>query len=253
MSMNWGRFRFGWSSVTMVMCVMAAPLVQAGEPTDGIWHGEVDGQFSFSQSEYTSRELKLEANTAYLMPGRELGGDFSFERRSIKEDGSPRSVNKDMYDASVELKQYFDDTPYYAYVSPRVRHNRFGYYRSAQALRMGLGRKFGRDDGSLVVSLELGSGYRVAQTETSERIGEVLYISSLKALWALSETLSVYFNGAQEQGRREAFRTMTLGLRTKLTHSIGLKYELAYRRSYPFAGLENDGERTADLGITYSY
>lgn len=231
----------------------AVPLAHADEPPKyHVWHGDVDGQFSYSKSEYSSRQLTLAADVSYLMPTRELDGELMFERAYVKEADSKASVDKDKYDASLKLKQFFDETPYYAYVSPRVRHNRFGYYQSAQAMRAGLGRKFG-GDGVWVVNLELGSGYRVAHTEGGENVSEVLYTTTLKASWAVTETFSIRFNGVQEQSRRETFRTMSLGLRNKITNSIGLKYEVVYRRSYPFDAYDKDGELSADVGISYSF
>lgn len=235
----------GW-----LVCVLG--LAHAEEPKYHVWHGDVDGQFRFSKSEYTSREVMLAANASYLMPGRELESDLVFERAYIKQDDDRNSIDKDKYDANVKFRQYFEETPYYAYVSPRLRHNRFGYYQSAQALRAGLGRKFG-DDSNWVVNIELGSGYRVAHIEGGENISEVLYTTTLKASWAISDTLSVRFNGVQEQSRRETFRTMSLGLRNKITRSIGLKYEVVYQRSYPFDAFDKDGELTADVGVSYSF
>jgi len=241
--------------VRRAVCVVIGALamqVRADEPQYEVWRGDVDGQFSFSKSEYTSRQVTLDANVSYLLPGREFEGEMTFERAYIKEEGNRASLDKDKYDANVKLRQYFEESPYYAYVSPRVRHNRFGYYQSAQALRTGLGRKFG-GDGDWVVNLELGSGYRVARVEGGENVSEVLYTATLKTSWAISETLSLRFNGVQEQSRRETFRTMSLALRNKITRSIGLKYEVVYQRSYPFDALEKDGELSADFGISYSF
>lgn len=225
---------------------------EAREPVNYVLSGDLDGQYSYSKSDYTSRRLSLAADLAYPMPNKELDGEARFDREYIKEEGNAPSLNRDRYDASVKYKHFYDDSPYYAFVSPRIRHNRFGYYQSAQALRFGGGRKF-VGDSDWTVTLELGTGYRVAHAEDGENISEVLYTTSLKANWNINEQLSLKFNGTQEQSRRETFRTMSLALRNKLTNQIGLKYELLYRRSYPFDSLEKDGEVSAEFGVSYSF
>lgn len=250
MSQRYGK-AWVWVVVVMLMPVVVAAETTA-TPSDASFSGDVDGQYSYNKSEYTSRRLTLAADVAYLMPQHELDGELRFDREYIKEADSPRSINRDRYDANIKLKQFFDDSPYYTYVSPRVRHNRFGYYQSAQALRAGVGRKFGGDD-NWTVSAELGSGYRVAHSEEGDNISEVLYTSSVKASWEISDQLSIKFNGAQEQSRRETFRTMSLALRNKLTNLIALKYEVLYRRSYPFDSKVKDGELSAEFGVGYSF
>lgn len=249
----------GWHGLLVVTYALIALIglmdlgvAQAETPVQDKLTGDVDGQYSYNKSEYTSRRLTLAADLAYPMPQRELDGELRFDREYIKEEGAPQAINRDRYDASVKFKQFFDDEPYYLYVSPRVRHNRFGYYQSAQAMRVGAGRKFG-GDGNWNLSLELGSGYRVAHSEDDDNISEVLYTTSLKASWDITEQLSLKFNGVQEQSRRETFRTMSLALRNKLTNHIGLKYEVLYRRSFPFDSQEKDGELSADFGVSYSF
>ncbi|HEX5357596.1 MAG TPA: DUF481 domain-containing protein [Aquabacterium sp.] len=232
--------------------VLLAGCAQAEEVLDDTFKGDVDGQYSYNKSEYVSRRLTLAADVAYLMPQRELDGELRFDREYIKEADSPQSINRDRYDANVKFKQFFDGSPYYAYVSPRVRHNRFGYYQSAQALRAGVGRKFG-GDGSWTASAEMGSGYRVAHAEDGDNVSEVLYTTSVKANWDITDQLSIKFNGVQEQSRRETFRTMGLALRNKLTNHIALKYEVLYRRSFPFDSKEKDGELSAEFGVGYSF
>ncbi len=249
----------GWHGLLVVtyalmglIGLMGLGAAHAETPVQDKLTGDVDGQYSYNKSEYTSRRLTLAADLAYPMPQRELDGELRFDREYIKEEGVPQAINRDRYDASVKFKQFFDDEPYYLYVSPRVRHNRFGYYQSAQAMRVGAGRKFG-GDGNWNLSLELGSGYRVAHSEDDDNISEVLYTTSLKASWDITEQLSLKFNGVQEQSRRETFRTMSLALRNKLTNHIGLKYEVLYRRSFPFDSQEKDGELSADFGVSYSF
>lgn len=250
---GWRHRRCAWHGLLVgTLALTGGNLAHAETPVHDKLTGDIDGKYSYNKSEYTSRRLTLAADLAYPMPQRELDGELRFDREYIKEEGVPQAINRDRYDANVKFKQFFDDEPYYLYVSPRVRHNRFGYYQSAQAMRVGAGRKFG-GDANWNVSLELGSGYRVAHAEDGDNISEVLYTTSVKASWDISEQLSLKFNGVQEQSRRETFRTMSLALRNKLTNHIGLKYELLYRRSFPFDSQEKDGELSAEFGVSYSF
>lgn len=242
---------------SMALAVLVAQMLwvgwaQADDAAQGALSGDVDGLYSYNKSEYTSRRLTLAADVVYAMPQRELDGELRFDREYVKEQDNPRAINRDRYDANLKFKQFFEASPYYAYVSPRVRHNRFGYYQSAQALRAGVGRKFG-GQGDWTVSAELGSGYRVAHAEDGDNVSEVLYTTSVKANWDVTEQLSLKFNGVQEQSRRETFRTMGLALRNKLTNHIALKYEVLYRRSFPFDSKEKDGELSAEFGVGYSF
>jgi putative salt-induced outer membrane protein YdiY len=239
------------SAVVLLTCVGALS-AKAEEPQYYTWSGDVDGRYSFNKSEYVTREMTLAVDAAYLMPGQELDGEFNFNREYIKLEGSSASLNTDKYDANAKFKQFFDDSPYYAYVSPRTRHNRFAYYQSTVGLRAGGGRKFG-GDGPWVINLELGTGYRVAHTLEDERVKEVLETLTVKGSWTINEQVSLKFNAVHEQSQRETYRTVSFGVRNKLTQSIGLKYELIYRQSYPFDATSHDGEIEADVGISYHF
>lgn len=255
---GWGRvaIKVAASGCSGLMSMVPPGQARAEEPPHDPYYefaGDIDGQYSYNKSEYVSRRLTLAADVSYPMPERELDGELRFDREYVKEDADTGpNINRDKYDASLKFKQFFDGSPYYAFVSPRVRHNRFGYYQSAQSLRAGLGRRFG--EGSVwAINLELGSGYRVAHAEGGENISEVLYITTLKANWDINDRLSLKFNGVQEQSARETFRTMSLALRNKLTDHIGLKYEVLYRRSFPFDSQQKDGEIAAEFGVSYTF
>jgi putative salt-induced outer membrane protein YdiY len=236
----------------VVLVCGPASTAYATEPPLYSWSGDIDGLYEFSKSEYTSRRLTASVDVSYPMVGRALDGELRFDREYVKEQDNSTSIDKDKYDASLKYKEYLDDSSYYLYVSPRMRHNRNGFYHSAQAIRSGFGRKLG-GEGHWVVNLELGSGYRVAHTDQGENVSEVLYTATVKTTWTISERISLKFNGVQEQSRRETFRTMSLALRDKLSNSFGLKYEVFYRRSYPFDAFEKDGELSAEIGISYSF
>ncbi|MGE5452325.1 MAG: DUF481 domain-containing protein [Acidobacteriota bacterium] len=214
--------------------------------------GEVDGHYSFNQASYTTRELSLAADVAWPVQHGELDGEFRFDREFIKLDGSPLEINTDKYDANIKYKYFLDDSPYYAYLSPRMRYNRFGYYQRAQSVRGGGGRKFGGSP-QWEINLELGSGYREAHLSDDAAISETLYTMTVKARWAVSENLSLKFNWVNERSSREAYRTVTLGLRNKLTDKLGLKYEVLYRHTYPYDSLEKDGELQSEIGLSYSF
>ena len=248
-----GVFMSVWGAKASVLgaAIWGASGVGAQEAPRGP-SGEIDGHYSFNQSSYTTRELSLAADVAWPLAHSELDGEFRFDREFIKLEGTPVEVNTDKYDANLKYKYFLDDSPYYAYVSPRVRYNRFGYYQRAQSVRGGLGRKFG-GEAPWEINLELGTGYREAHLSDDESISETLYTMTVKARWAVSDTLSIKLNWVNERSSREAYRTVTLGLRNKLTDKLGLKYEVLYRRAFPFDSVEKDGELLAEIGLSYSF
>lgn len=216
------------------------------------WSGEVDGHYSLAKSTYTTRDISLSADFTRPMPGSELDGEFRFDREFIKLEGTPVEVNTDKYDTSVKYKRFIEESPYYAFVSPRTRYDRFGFYRRAQSIRAGGGRKFG---GSEVweVDAELGSGYREATVDEGFTVSEMLYAMSLKARWQATDSLSLKFNWGNEWSSRESYTTVTLGIRNKLTDKLGLKYEVVYRRAFPFESQDEGGELLTNVGLSFRF
>lgn len=247
-----GQFMSSWVAKAVVLGTVWWGASVGAQEAPRSPSGEIDGHYSFNRSSYTTRELSLAAEVAWPLVHSELDGEFRFDREFIKLSGTPVEVNTDKYDANLKYKYFLNDSPYYAYVSPRLRYNRFGYYRRAQSVRSGLGRKFG-GEAPWEIDLELGTGYREARLADDEPISETLYTMTVKARWAVSDTLSIKLNWVNERSRREAYRTVTLGLRNKLTDKLGLKYEVLYRRAFPFESIEKDGELLAAVGLSYSF
>lgn len=215
--------------------------------------GEIDGHYTFNQTTYTTRNLSISSDAALKLTERELDGEFRYDREVIKVSGAPREINTDKYDANLKYKQFLMQSPYYGYVSPRVRQDHFGYYQRAQGLRVGAGRRFGGDE-VWEVSLELGSGYRLAHLSTGESISEALYLISAKARWAINSNLSVKANWISEGSDREAYQTISLGLRNKLSEKLGLKYEMLYRRAFTANdAVPKGGEMLTEVGVSYSF
>lgn len=215
--------------------------------------GEIDGHYAFNQTTYSTRSLAVSSDAALKMIQSELDGEFRFEREVIKVSGTAREVNTDKFDTNLKYKQFLTDSAFYAYVSPRIRQNRFGFYQRAQGMRVGGGRRFGGDE-IWEVSLEVGTGYRWAHLSTNESISEALYLVSAKARWAINSNLSVKLNWIGEGGDREAYQTISLGLRNKLSDKLGLKYEMLYRRAFTASDtVQSAGELLTEMGISYSF
>lgn len=226
----------------------------ASQGSDQQWSGEVDGSFSFNRSTYTTRAMGVSVDVGRPMGAGKLDGELRYDRESIVVENSPAQVEKDRYDANIKYKHFWAETPYYSYVSPRVRGDRFGFYQRARALRLGGGRQFLGEADRWEVNLELGTGYREAHLSTNEEISETLYSFTAKARWVLNENLLVKLNWMAEASNREAYQTITLSLRNKLSDRLGLKYELLQRRSFTTQDApRRDKEFQADIGLSYAF
>lgn len=184
----------------------------------------------------------------------ELDGELRYDRESILVENSPAQVEKDRYDANLKYKHFWVDSPYYTYVSPRVRADRFGFYQRARGLRLGGGRKFEGASERWELSVEAGTGYREAYLSTQEHISETLYSFTAKARWVLNDNLLVKLNWIAEASNREAYQTIALSLRNKLSDRLGLKYELLQRRAFTTQDApRRDKEFQADIGLSYAF
>lgn len=258
--MNWGC----WIGGVIALCTLlpvqaqeapdsASALVLDIPPTPSRLTGEIDGHYSFNRTTYTTRSLSISSDAALKLDKSEVDGEFRYDREVIRVPGAQSEVNTDKYDTNVKYKQFLLQSPYYGYISPRVRQNRLGFYQRAQSMRVGAGRRFGGDE-IWEVSLELGSGYRFAHLSTNESISEALYLFSAKARWAINSNLSVKLNWISEGGDREAYQTISLGLRNKLSDKLGLKWEMLYRQSFTASDtIQTDGEVLTEIGISYSF
>lgn len=262
MTRGCGQWRT-WGGCALLVMVSVAHQAKAQEPVPvgdvvappvlAKLTGEIDGHYAFNQTTYTTRSLSLSSDAAIKMVQSELDGEFRYEREVIKVSGAEREVNTDKFDSNLKYKQFLTDSAFYAYVSPRIRQNRFGFYQRAQGVRVGAGRRFGGDE-LWEVSLEVGSGYRWAHLSTNESISESLYLVSAKARWAINPNLSVKLNWISEGSDRESYQTISLGLRNKLSDRLGLKYEMLYRQAFTASDtVQTDGELLTEIGISYSF
>jgi putative salt-induced outer membrane protein len=208
--------------------------------------------FALSQAAYTTRRLAGDGEVEYRYTRSEVLSEFHIDREYVQQEGSAASVSSDEYDANIKWKTWLTDNPNYIFWSPRVRYNRFGFFRSSQALRVGLGRRF-EPGSSLALTFEVGPGIRWARQQAGDSVFEGMYTLSGKAELSLSDTLSFKFNIVDERSTRENYRTVTTGLRNKLTERVWLKYEMAYRKAFPFDSAPSKAESSFDAGLNYRF
>lgn len=82
---------------------------------------------------------------------------------------------------------------------------------------------------------------------------ETLYTLSSKLDYAVSESLSIKAQVVDEHSNRENYRTLSLSLRNRLTDRLGLKYEMNYRKAFPFDSAPSQGESSFDAGLSYQF
>jgi hypothetical protein len=88
--------------------------------------GELSLHTTFSKSTYTSKRLALDGSFLASQTDGELGGDLKIDREYVRVPGQSSNINTDRYDANIKKKLFLASHDYYAYVSPRVRHDRYG-------------------------------------------------------------------------------------------------------------------------------
>lgn len=213
---------------------------------------EIGLRFALSKSSYTSRRLAADGDIDYRWTRSEISSEFRVDREYVQANGGTAEINSDEYDANVKWKRMLLDNPFYSFVSPRLRYNRFGYFRSSQAWRVGLGRRF-EPDPRLSLSLEVGPGIRWAQKQTGGSVFEALYGLSSKLDYELTDTLYFKFNYVDERSNRETYRTLSASLRNKITDRVWLKYEMQYRKAAPFDSAPSQAESSFDAGLSYRF
>lgn len=209
-------------------------------------------RFSVNQSTYTSRRLAGDGDIDYRWTRSEISSEFRIDREYVQANGGTAEIHSDEYDANIKWKRMLLDNPFYSFVSPRLRYNRFGYFRSSQAWRVGLGRRF-EPDPRLSLSLEVGPGVRWAQKQTGGSVFEALYGVSSKLDYELTDTLYFKFNYVDERSNRENYRTLSASLRNKITDRVWLKYEMQYRKAFPFDSAPSQAESSFDAGLSYRF
>lgn len=238
-------------SAILVLAILLQAAQVWAEDVAGSLKGNLALNFAYEQSDYVSRQLALSSDVSYEMPGHEIGSEFMYNKKNIELPNVGYTLLSEKYDASVKWRHYLDESSYYTYLSPRIRHNQFGYYTDAKAIRVGMGKKIMLGEDSVRLLLEAGTGYRVAHLHTDEQMREVLYTVSGKIDWQLSDSLVMVFNLQHEQSAVEQYRTAKLSLRNKVTRHFGLVYEYTYARAYPFDSLDKTAEQYSTIGLAY--
>lgn len=215
--------------------------------------GGVGIDFSNYQSDYVSRQLSIKGDAGYQIARNDIGSEFLYTPKTIQLANASPTVLTDKYDANLKWKIFFDDSLYYAYLSPRLRHNLTGYYRYSQALRLGVGKNILADENNLKMSLEAGTGYRLAYLQNDEQIRENIFTLSEKLAWKINSTLTLALNLQHEQSDRETYRTAKIGLNNKLTEHFGVVFEYTNTRAYPFDSLNQTTEQYSSAGLAYEF
>lgn len=215
---------------------------------------ELGLRFSMQQSDYTSRQLSADGDIDYRWTLSEVSSEFRIDREYVQSGDTAAEIQSDEYDANIKWKRKWVDNPFYGYVSPRLRYNRFGYFRSSQAWRIGFGRRFEPLQG-LSLTAEFGPGLRWARKQAGGHVFEALYTLAGKLDYELTDTLTARFNLVDERSNRENYRTLAMSLRNRLTERLWLKYEVNYRKAFPFddAPRQSQGESSFDAGLSYRF
>ncbi len=215
------------------------------------WKGDLGFSYSYNRTSYVSRKFSVETDVTHKTDHNETVSECLVDRRYVLISGTSSEVTSFKYDANVKWKHFYDDSLYYSYLSPRIRHNNTGYFTSAQAFRIGGGRKILLDKDLFEMNVELGVGYRYATLANQSRIQEGLFTLSDKFTWNITPELSLKFNLVHEQSIREKYRTTTIELINKFTRNLGVKYQIAQKRTYPFDSNEPGGEFLSSIGLDY--
>jgi putative salt-induced outer membrane protein YdiY len=213
---------------------------------------ELGLRFSMQQSDYTSRQLSADGDIDYRWTLSEVSSEFRIDREYVQSGDTDAEIQSDEYDANIKWKRKWLDNPFYGYVSPRLRYNRFGYFRSSQAWSIGFGRRFEPLSG-LSLSAEFGPGLRWARKQAGGHVFEALYSLAGKLDYELTDTLTAKLNIVDERSNRENYRTLALSLRNRLTERLWLKYEVNYRKAFPFDDAPSQGESSFDAGLSYRF
>lgn len=214
----------------------------------------VDAGFTFSTTSgaSTTRRYAGDGEVEYRYTRTEIAGALRFDREYVRVSGGGSSVNSDEYDGNVAWRSWLADNPFYGFISPRSRYNRYGYFRSSQSLRIGLGRRWEPQPGNSY-TLEAGPGLRWARQQNGDNVTEGLYTLTAKMDVAVSESLGFKFSVVDERSTRENYRTLATSLRSRLTDRVWLKLEYSFRRAFPFDSAPGNAESSLDAGLTYRF
>jgi putative salt-induced outer membrane protein len=227
-------------------------IVLEESPPPPVLSGELGATFSMSRTGSTSRRYAANGDLLWRQPGTEVSTELRLDRELVRAPDGTTTLDNDEFDASIKGRRFFDFSNWYGWASPRLRYDRFAYYRSSQAMRVGFGRLVWLGDEASLY-LEAGPGTRRVRLPDDSWSSEGLFTTSVRLEAELSPTLSVKFNAVNERSGKENYRTVTSSLRTRLTQRVWLKYEVAYRKALPFDAQDSTSETTLDAGISYRF
>jgi putative salt-induced outer membrane protein len=251
------------SSGQPVQRVDGLPVVDLSGPAPAERHPErlpdapdirLDAGFTFSTTggSSTTRRYAGDGEVEYRYTRTEIAGALRFNREYVRVANGGSSVNSDEYDGNIAWRTWLTDNPFYGFISPRSRYNRYGFFRSSQSLRIGLGRRWEPQAGN-AYTIEAGPGVRWAHQQDGNAVSEGLYTVSGKVDMAVSDSLGFKFSLVDERSTRENYRTLATSLRSKLTDRVWLKLEYSYRRAFPFESAPSQAESSLDAGLTYRF
>lgn len=247
----WGRQRsLACALLGAASVVVAQPVPAPAAPESG-WSGDLAFGLQLSGSTYISRRTTADADVAYRQGRYQFLGELAFDREVVKVEGQPLEVDRDRYDVNLKVRRYLDDPAVFLFVSPRFRHNANGYYVTTRALRLG-GGWVARPRDTLTLTLEGATGYRTAGLQGGGRVNEALWGARAQLRWQLSESVQLRANLAHEQSALERYRTVDLGLRTKLSAHLGVLVKASYERGYPFSSTDRSAETELDVSLSYA-
>jgi putative salt-induced outer membrane protein YdiY len=245
----------GAASVAAPTLILAArpvtPAVQAPPEPEPVLSGDISTAFARNRSSYTSYHLSTSLDLTYKLPGREVLTEARIDRESVRIPGSQEtSVSSDEYDISVKWKNFRPGSSTYLYASPRLRYNRFSYYRNTEAIRLGVGRRIYSDD-PITLDLEIGTGFRFAQPATGSAVRQTLNSVTTRFAYDFSKSLSMKINFSSEKAGLERYNNLVASLNTPLIGALGLKYEMSYRKIFPIDSGQLTTETSYNLALDY--
>lgn len=230
----------------------ATPTAPEATPEpEPVLSGDISTTFARNRTSYTSYHLSTALDLTYKLPGREVLTEARIDREDVRIPGSQdASVSTDEYDLSVKWKNFRPGSATYLYASPRLRYNRFSYYRNTQAIRLGVGRRIYSDD-PLTLDLEIGTGYRFAQPVAGSAVRQTLSSVTTRFAYEFSRSLSMKINFSSEKAGLERYNNLVASLNTPLIGALGLKYEMSYRKIFPFDSGQLTTETSYNLALNY--
>ncbi|MEY4754086.1 MAG: hypothetical protein RJA44_1761 [Pseudomonadota bacterium] len=218
--------------------------------TDSRMHGDIGMSYSRNRTAYVSYRFATDIDLTRKQPGQELLTEVHLLREDIQAQGqSSTTVSTDQYDASLKLKRFYADEVYYLYGSPRIQYNRFDFYKTSQALRLGAGRRFKIEPMSL--DLELGGGHRWAQGHDGAEISEALSTFTARLEYNFSKSMYAKLNLVIDRTSQEHNSLFTASLNSPLVGNLYMKYEMSYRRILPLDNTQPSSETSYNFGLGY--